>query len=87
MIVQGLLDFVSQWIAGLLSLIPPLPKGWNDAVAWITDGSGFLGGMLQKLGVVVPWSVLATIVAVWVGLLVFWAAMLAVRLVLFIVGR
>jgi len=87
MIIQGLLDLMSQWISGVLGLIPPMPQVWADSLAWATDGASWMGGQLALLGPLVPWAVLTVLVNAWFGALAFWAAMTAIRTGLWILGR
>ena len=87
MMIQGLMDFFSLWLAGLVSLIPPVPAEWSESVGMLSDGGVYLGGKLALLSPVIPWSVFGACLAIWFGLVQFWAAMLGIRFVLWIVGR
>lgn len=87
MIIQGLLDFLSIALSELLLLLPPIPSQWTTTLAWLQTGGTWLGTTLAKFSPVVPWLVIQSIVTVWIGLLTFWAAMLVMRLVLWVLGR
>lgn len=87
MIVQGILDWLSHNLAMTLDLLPPLPVEWSQMVGAVTDGGQFIGEQIGKFSPLLPLDVFNTIINVWVGLWVFWAALLAVRLVLWMFGR
>ena len=87
MITQGLLDFFSLWCAGMLALIPPLPGEWGSAIAGVADAGAYFGSLLANLGPVVPWNTIGNVIQWWIASLTFWAAMLGLRLVLWIIGR
>lgn len=87
MIIQGLLDILSQWIAGPVALIPLLPGSFSDALNVIAGGAGMLSSYVANFGVIIPWSIFNSLVQVWVGALVFYVAMQGLRLVLWALGR
>lgn len=87
MIIMGIIDYISTWLAGLIGLIPPLPAEWANQIDTMTDGGYYIGSLVAKFGPFVPFDTISSLISVWVGLLAFWAAMLGVRLVLWILGR
>lgn len=87
MIVQGILDFLSQFIAGLARLIPPMPVEMTTAIGYVTSAGSSFATQLAAFGVIIPWGTFGTLVTIWWGAMTFWLAMLGVRLVLWIVGR
>lgn len=87
MITQGILDFFSMWVAGLLEFIPPMPASWQTWLANIASGGSSVGSWISKLSPIVPLSVISVCIQAWVGALTFWLAMLGLRLVLWLVGR
>jgi hypothetical protein len=87
MITQGILDFFSLWLAGLVGLMPPMPAVWAQMLGDLTAGGGWLSGIISTTGPIVPWDAFAGAVAVWLGLMAFWAVMLGIRFVLWIVAR
>lgn len=87
MIVQGILDFLSQAIAKLIGLIPPLPAEWNDQLVALSDGGNYIGALVAKFGPFIPFGTVTSLLSIWVGLLTFWLAMLGLRLVLWLLGR
>lgn len=88
MITQWLMDWFSTgMLASLLQLLPPLPQEVADLLA---DGSGLgaqLGTMLAKTGIVIPWATAGAIMGVWLALVGFWAIVLGVRALLWILNR
>lgn len=79
MIVQQLLDWLSQAGASLLTLIPPLPGGVNDAVDGTVSSLDYVTGWLAPLGVVVPFEAFNGIIVGVVALLAFWLVMIPLR--------
>lgn len=87
MIIQNLLDFMSQVAANFLNLIPPMTPEFSTATNAVSAGAATLADLTAKFGVVVPFPVLATCLTVWVSLLGFWGVVLAVRFVVWFFGR
>lgn len=87
MIIQGLIDFVCLWIAGILSIIPPLPSWFSNGLSQITAGMTWVGQHVGGLGAVVPFDVLYNLGLAWLGAWTFFVAMLGLRLILWIFGR
>lgn len=87
MVIQGLLDIISQWIAGILGLIPPLPADWDGMLDTITDGGNWVGSVLSPLGAIMPYTSMTTVVQWFLGALTFWLAMSVLRLALWVLGR
>jgi len=86
-IVQGILDFISSVLSGLIDLIPPLPGSTADSLAAISGSGSTLGAILTKLGILIPWGTVSACLTVWVGLITYWGASLLVRVILWLVGR
>lgn len=88
MIVQQLLDWLSQAAAGLLSAIPPLPSGVVQMGDDVVGALDYVTGWLEPLGVVVPFEAFNAIVAGALVLLAFWAVMIPLRVVFYrLTGR
>jgi hypothetical protein len=87
LITLGLLDFISQWVAGLISLVPPMPAQWATALSQINTGEAWLTNELGMLGSVVPWSLVTTCLIIWTGLVAYWMLMLSVRLLMWLANR
>lgn len=87
MIVQGILDFFSLWVAGVVGLIPELPESFDPAVGAIATGGTTLVAWVGPLGALVPFSAMTTVIQWWLGSLVFWGAMVLLRVVLWVFGR
>lgn len=87
MIVQLFLDLLSTWLGGILLVLPPLPAEWSDALSAIGDGGDYVMSWIAKLGPIVPFDTFATIIDWWVKAVAFWAAILVVRGVLWLLGR
>lgn len=87
MIIQGLMDFASQWLAGLVSLLPPLPAELASQVGGAAGAAQDLGATVARFGIIIPWDVVSGCLATFVALMGFWGAVQVVRLVLWAVGR
>jgi hypothetical protein len=91
MITQYLTDVLCSLIGQLIALLPPLPAGWtsgpNNVIGWMASGGTFVAGIAAKLGPIIPWDVLTTVMNVWMGLLVFWVVMAGGRIILWALGR
>lgn len=87
MLIQGLLDFGSLWIAGLLDLVPLLPEAVASALGWITDAGNAIAPTLGKLSPIFPWLIFQQVVSAWLSALTFWGAMLVLRVALWAIGR
>lgn len=81
MIVQQLLDWLSQAAAGLLNLIPPLPPEVQSAVANVQSALASVGSWIEPLGVVIPFAAFNAIVAGVLVLFAFWLVMIPLRVV------
>lgn len=87
MIVQGILDILSQWIAGIVGLIPALPV---DVLNALSNFTSFVSQLAASLGVyspIMPWDALGIAINVWLGVLSIWGVFMGVRLVLWILNR
>lgn len=87
MIVQNLLDLLSEWIAGVLGLIPALPAEFDAAVVAVESGGTLIGALVSPLGALLPFNSMMIVVQWWLASLVFWIAMVGIRAVLWVLGR
>jgi hypothetical protein len=87
MLIQNLLDFLSGLISQVIASIPPMPYEAALAVSQVVESSAWLGQRVGILGVVFPFSTLTGLVAIWLSILGFWAAVSAVRVVAWAFGR
>lgn len=87
MIIQGLLDFVSVWVSGILNGMPALPAAFYDSINSVSSSMTSLGGILSILGPALPFYEINLIAQWFLAWLLFWALMAALRLVLWLVGR
>lgn len=87
MITQGILDWLSVLLAGLVDLIPPLPSEMQEALDWIGTGSQTIADFVAPLGIVVPFDAINAIVSVWIACLVFWGGAMFVKAIMWLVGR
>lgn len=87
MIIQRLLDSIAYLISQFIRSVPPLPTELGQAVGDIETGAAYLGGVLAKVGILVPWEAIGLCFNIWLGGLGYWSLMLAVRLVLWAFGR
>jgi hypothetical protein len=86
-IVQGLLDFMSQWLGAAVALIPPFPVEFQNALTGIQNGGAWLGTHIANLSPIVPFTVIYGATLAYLGALGFWVSMLALRLVLWMFNR
>lgn len=87
MIVQGIINWLSEIVAMFLVLIPPLPAEWGEAVDKIAQGGAYLGSRVSMLSPIVPFDALSGVVSAFSGVVFFWGLMLGVRVILWAVGR
>lgn len=87
MIVQALINWLSDVIAAFLVLIPPLPAEWGQALSKIGAGGAYLGGKVSMFSPVIPFDALSGVVTAFAGVVAFWALMMLVKLTLWAVGR
>lgn len=87
MITQGILDFLSQFIAGIVRLIPAMPPELQTALGYLESFGTLMATYLEPFGVIMPWATFGQLITVWLGAMTFWLAMLALRLILWLVGR
>lgn len=87
MIIQALLDFVSTTVSYWLTGLPALPAEFYSAVSGIESAADFFASVLGPLGPIVPFYEIGIIVQWWIAYLLFWLLMLALRLILWLVGR
>jgi len=81
--LNGFVDIVVIFIG----MIPPLPPEWASMLAQVGDSGAYLGSMLAKFGIIIPWQTAASLLLIWVQL-VLWAGGIAlIRLVLWAFGR
>lgn len=82
-----LLDFISYTVGAALDLIPPVPGEFLSAVGSVSDAGDYFSGAVSKFGVVVPFDIFAIVMGWFGAAVLFWLAMLGLRLVLWIAGR
>lgn len=87
MIIQGLLDLIVITIAGVLTVIPPLPPDFYTAVTMFKDIGVTVAEGVSKFGPIVPWGTVSMVLGWWVSAVGFWMLMLVVRLLLWAFGR
>ena len=87
MIYQILLDFVAELMAAFIILIPPAPPEMSQALNAIGAGMESIAQIVSKLGPIMPWDTFGVVVQWWLGSLIFFAACLVIRVVLFAIGR
>lgn len=87
MIVQLLIEFLQDVVIGLISQLADPPTALVDAVSAVTNAGVGLSAYLPKLGVIVPWSTMGTIIGWWLSVWAFWLSVQLIRLILWIVGR
>ncbi len=84
MITQSLLNWLADFIARAITLIPPLPDVWANSLAYIETAGAYLGPLVSNTGVLIPWSTFGAALAIWAAVVAFWALMLALRVVLWV---
>lgn len=84
MIVQWLLDVIGVFFAGVLDLIPDSPD-LDGILSGIGQGIDGINGLIEPLGVLVPFNVVAIIVGGWVAVSAYWIGTLVFRVITFLV--
>ena len=88
MITQLLLNYLAQDLAAFWSIVPALPGTLDSTVINpILAAESWFTSHLGDVGVVVPWGEMTSLVGVFIGILVFWVAVQAIRVVLWLVNR
>jgi hypothetical protein len=87
MIVQWILDTLRDLIRFWIDAFPGLPEVFYDAQAWLVTGGAFLNDQVSAYGVLVPFAAINALLTAWLGVLAFWVAAVAIRVVLWAIGR
>lgn len=87
MIIQAFLNWLSELIAAMIRPIPALPPELGGMLAQMEEGIGQFAATAAVWGPIVPFGAIAGIVQVYLGLMVYWLAVLGVRFVAWALGR
>lgn len=87
MIIQNLLDFLSQALGNFLHALPPIPPEIMGLIDQMAGAGETVGNAISRLGPIVPLSVISSVMTVWLIWLGMWALFLVVRMGLWIVNR
>lgn len=87
MIPQSIFDLMSQFTAGMLINVPPLPVEWTNAIASVSSGMAFFAGKIALLEPIVPFTVMSSLVNIWIGVLSFWGIIMVTKVVLWAFGK
>lgn len=79
MITQFLLDFISTVLAAIVGLIPDMPPELDGALGSVNEGIDYFMLQIAPLSYLVPFDAIAAVVAVAIAALGFWAAVLVIR--------
>jgi len=86
-ITQIFLDWISGGIRVIIDAVPPLPAQFTAGIGSFQDAATTAGSAIANFGVVLPLSTFASIGAVWLALVAFWATVNLVRFIAYIFGR
>lgn len=84
MIVQWLLDLVGTFFAGVLDLIPDSPD-LDGVIGGSGEGVDGINGLIEPLGVLVPFNIVAVLMGGWVGVTAYWLGTVVFRVITFLV--
>lgn len=87
MIIQQLLDFISQAIAALIKVLPAAPSEFWRVGDTLEQAGTALAETATKFGVILPFEAFSIIIPMWVSVLVFYGAIMGIRVILWIVNR
>lgn len=87
MIVQFLMDWFAGFLGTLLDLVPLVPQAFGAAVGFVLGGAQALAPSVAALAPLLPFDALGDILGLVPAALTFWAALFALRLVLWALGR
>lgn len=81
------MDLLAEMIAELLTLLPALPAEVMAALNSFASMGSYLGGLIGKFGVIIPFSVINTAITWFIAACLFWVAVMGLRAVLWALGR
>ena len=87
MIIQILLDFLSMIVGNALDDLPSFPLVVIEAADTFASLMDQATDILAPLGRIIPWIWIMQLVGFYAVMLVFWAGSIAVRFVLWLLGR
>ena len=87
MITQVFLNWITTTVAGLITLIPPFPSQLSVWIGYINTGTAWMGAHLQVFGILIPWSLVGTLIQAWLLCIAFWASSWIIRFVIATVGK
>ena len=87
MITQMIFDWLAASAAGAIDLLPVVPPEFSAALTQLELAGWRLGNYASALGPIVPWGTISVGVAWIIALLVFWLALVPIKIVFWLVGR
>lgn len=87
MIIQFVLDWWSDVLASMVGLLPGMPAVVGSLTSDIVSGISAVGAYVEPLGVIIPFTMIQSVLAAYLAVLAYWAVVLVVRLVLWMFGR
>lgn len=84
MITQLVLDWWVGGIAILINSVPLSPAVFVTVLYYVNQFASWSASNLSQYGSLIPWGAVQIVVGWWVGMLVFWTALIPVRLLLFL---
>lgn len=87
MIIQGLLNWLAELIAGFMAMMPSIPPQLLDGVLFIADAFVMVNPYIAKFSNVVPFEVIGVCMALVPLVWGFWLLTLFVRTILWAFDR
>lgn len=87
MVTQTFIDFLCGSIAYYLNLLPQLPVGLSVAFIAMQHAAGVLGAGLTNLGPIIPFDIVNNCLLGVSALILYWSAMVSLRLLMWLVNR
>lgn len=81
MIIQNILNFISDLVANVLGLVPPPPPLLNEALNGIQDAAANVEGIAAPLAPFIPFDALNGQLALWAALGVVYLGLIPLRVV------
>jgi len=87
MILQSILNWVAELVAGIVAAVPPMPQEFNGFMYQFGQTGSQLGRYVENLGVIMPWESFAAVIGMWLTGLTMVVTFMGVRVVLWAFGR
>lgn len=87
MIVQGLLNWLAEIVAGFMAMMPGIPPALVTGIEFIANGLANVDPYIEKFGAVVPFETIGICLAIIPLVWGFWFLALLVRTILWAFDR